>query len=75
MKKKLVSRENGYLEIKNETNIKTEMYYMLEKMIMLEEEVEKGKAAEKELSQLNKEFKELCQQILGECYYESNFKW
>ena len=66
MKKKLVSRENGYLEIENETNIKTEMYYMLEKINDLETKVQLGKMAENELKILNEEFKELCKKIIRE---------
>ena len=66
MKKKLVSRENGYLEIENEANIKTEMYYMLEKINDLETKVQLGKMAENELKILNEEFKELCKKIIRE---------
>lgn len=64
MKKKLVSKENGYLEIENEANIKTEMYYMLEKINDLEEKVKLGKIAENELKALNEEFIELCKLVI-----------
>lgn len=64
MKKKLVSRENGYLEIENETDIKTEMYYMLERINDLEEKVKLGKIAENELKALNEEFIELCKLVI-----------
>ena len=64
--KNLVSRENGYLEIENETDIKTEMYYMLEKINDLETKVQLGKMAENELKILNEEFKELCKKIIRE---------
>lgn len=64
--KTLVSKENGYLEIENEANIKTEMYYMLEKINDLETKVQLGKMAENELKTLNEEFKELCKKIIGE---------
>lgn len=64
--KNLVSRENGYLEIENETDIKTEMYYMLEKINDLEEKVKLGKIAENELKILNEEFKELCKKVIEE---------
>ena len=64
--KTLVSKENGYLEIENEANIKTEMYYMLEKINDLETKVQLGKMAENELKTLNEEFKELCKKIIRE---------
>lgn len=64
--KTLVSKENGYLEIENEANIKTEMYYMLEKINDLEEKVNLGKIAENELKALNEEFIELCKKIIRE---------
>lgn len=62
--KTLVSKENGYLEIENEANIKTEMYYMLEKINDLEEKVKLGKIAENELKALNEEFIELCKLVI-----------
>jgi len=62
--KNLVSRENGYLEIENETDIKTKMYYMLEKINDLEEKVKLGKIAENELKALNEEFIELCKLVI-----------
>jgi len=64
--KNLVSRENGYLEIENKTDIKTEMYYMLEKINDLEAKVQLGKMAENELKILNEEFKELCKKVIEE---------
>lgn len=62
--KRVVNKGDGALTIKkmgpSKGERRGEMYYMLEKMVGLNETVKKGKKAEVELSKLEREFKELC---------------
>lgn len=68
--KRVVNRGDGTLTIEkvgvSKGERRGEMYYMLEKMVELNEIVRKGKKAEVELSKLENGFKELCKLELEE---------
>jgi len=64
--KTLVSKENGYLEIENQANTRLELYYLLERINILEGIVKQGESARKELKELNLKLKDLCKKIVVE---------
>ncbi|MFS8541494.1 MAG: hypothetical protein LOD89_05335 [Tissierellales bacterium] len=64
--KTLVSKENGYLEIENQANTRLELYYLLERINILEGIVKQGESAREELRELNLKLKDLCKKIVVE---------
>lgn len=64
--KTLVSKENGYLEIENQANTRLELYYLLERINILEGIVKQGESARKELKDLEEQLKDLCKKIAEE---------
>lgn len=68
--KRVVNRGDGTLTIEKSKPCKAErreeMYYMLERMVELNETIRQGKKAEVELSKLENGFKELCKLELEE---------
>lgn len=68
---KVVNRKDGTLTIKNSRPCKSErreeMYYMLERMTELQRLVEVGRNAEKNLKELEEDFRKFCEmEIEGE---------
>ncbi len=64
--KTLVSKENGYWEIENQANTRLELYYLLERINILEGIVKQGESAREELRELNLKLKDLCKKIVVE---------
>lgn len=64
--KTLVSKENGYLEIENQANTRLELYYLLERINILEGIVKQGESAREELKDLEEQLKDLCKKIAEE---------
>lgn len=64
--KTLVSKENRYLEIENQANTRLELYYLLERINILEGIVKQGESAREELKELNLKLKDLCKKIVVE---------
>lgn len=61
---KVANRKDGTLTIKkikpNKAQIRTDLYYLLENMNRLDDLIQKGKEAEKELKEYEREFNRLC---------------